>query len=72
MEQQGQEVLFPTRRHGAGAWGGCRRGAGRKPTLPPGARPHMVRVTDAEWFQIQGLIRFMRSADADGRQDGRG
>lgn len=66
LEQDGQAVLFPTRRHGQGAWGGYRAGSGRK---PPSVirRGHSVYVTDEEWSQIQALLQRMRSAD--GGQD---
>lgn len=64
LEQDGQGSLFPTRRHGAGAWGGYRRGSGQKRLAIP-RRGHSVYVTDEEWTQIQALIRSMR-ADTQG------
>ena len=63
LEQNGQGSLFPTRRHGTGAWGGYRRGSGQKRLTIP-RRGHSVYVTDEEWQQIQELIRRMRSTDA--------
>ena len=63
MEQQGQQALFPSRRHGQGAWGGYRAGSGRKPPQVP-RRGHSVYVTDQEWIQIQALIRSMRADTA--------
>lgn len=63
MEQSGQSVLFPTRRHGVGSWGGYRRGSGQKPLAVP-RRGHSVYVTDQEWMAIQKLIRSMRADTA--------
>ena len=63
LEQDGQTALFPTRRHGAGTWGGYRAGSGRKPPQTP-RRGHSVYVTDQEWRAIQELIQRMRSTDA--------
>ena len=64
MEQDGQAVLFPTRRHGVGAWGGYRAGSGRRAPRVP-RRGHSVYVTDDEWQRIQELLRSMR-ADTQG------
>lgn len=45
-----------------GTWGGYRKGAGRKSTLPEGevARVRSVRVIDKEWLAIKKLIAEMR------------
>lgn len=54
----GQEVLFRAPRHGGR--GGVRAGAGRRHTNPAGARPHTIRLTDAEFDAVKAFIASLR------------
>ena len=61
----GQKVLFKIARHGGR--GGVRAGAGRHHTNPAGARPHTIRLTDAEFDAVQAFVASLRqeSSTAD-------
>ena len=40
----------------APGWGGHRKGAGAKRTLPPGARTRSVKMTDEEYENVKNTI----------------
>lgn len=40
--------------------GGKRMGAGRKKTLPEGARPRAIRLTDEEHAKVKEFIKSLR------------
>lgn len=63
----GQGVLFKAPRHGSR--GGVRAGAGRHHTNPAGARPHTMRLTDAEFDAVKALVVSLRqeSSTADAK-----
>lgn len=54
----GQEVLFKVPRHSGR--GGVRAGAGRRHTNPTGARPHTIRLTDAEFDAVKAFVASLR------------
>lgn len=41
-------------------WGGRRKGAGAKRTLPPGARTRSVKMTDEECEKVKDFLKKMR------------
>ena len=42
-------------------WGGRRKGAGAKRTLPPGTRVRSVKMTDGEYKKIKEYLSELRS-----------
>lgn len=41
-------------------WGGKRKGAGAKRTLPEGARPRSIKMTDRECEKVKDFLKKMR------------
>lgn len=48
-------------------WGGKRKGAGAKKTLPPGARTRSVRMTDEEYENVKKYLIELRGENENGR-----
>lgn len=48
-------------------WGGKRKGAGAKRTLPEGARPRSIKMTDRECEKVKDFLKKMREKDENGR-----
>lgn len=48
-------------------WGGKREGAGAKRTLPEGARPRSIKMTDRECEKVKDFLKKMREKNENGR-----
>lgn len=45
----------------ASGWGGKRKGAGAKKTLPEGARTRSVKMTDGEYEKVKTYLMALRN-----------
>ena len=48
-------------------WGGRRKGAGAKRTLPEGTRPRSIKMTDRECEKVKDFLKKMREKNENGR-----
>ena len=48
-------------------WGGKRKGAGAKKTLPEGARTRSINMTDEECEKVKDFLKKLREGNENGR-----